>query len=103
LIIKKCNCVLLDLSKAFDCIQHDIFMDKLYQCRVCGIPHKIIKSNLTNITHQVQVTHIANNHLKEYLSDSLPVRYGVPQGFFLGPLLFIIYANDIPHLTKVKQ
>jgi hypothetical protein len=80
----KCNCVLLDLSKAFDCIQHYILMDKLYKYGVRGIPHKLIESYLRNRTQHVKVTHTEGNQMSEYLSDSLPVRYGVPQGSVLG-------------------
>jgi hypothetical protein len=87
----KCNCVLLDLSKAFDCIQHDILMDKLYKYGVRGISHKLIESYLRNRTQHVKVTHTEGNQMREYLSGSPPVGYGVPQGSVLGPLLFIIY------------
>jgi hypothetical protein len=73
-------------------------MDKLYQYGVCGVPHKLIKYNFTSRTQEVKVAHVANNQLKEYLSSSLPVRYGVLQGSVLGLLLFILYINDIPHL-----
>jgi hypothetical protein len=65
-------------------------MDKLYQYGVRGIPHTLIKSYLTSRTQQVKATHVANNELKEYLSTSLPVRYGVLQGSVRGPLLFIL-------------
>jgi hypothetical protein len=99
----KCKCVLLDLSKASDCIQHDILMDKIYKYGVWGIPHKLIESYLRNRTQHVKVTHTEGNEMREYLSGNLPVMYGVPQGLVLGQLLFTIYIYDIPHLTKGRS
>jgi hypothetical protein len=74
------------LLKGICCIQHNILMDKLCDNGVRGIPYKLIKSYITNMTQLVKVTHTENNQMKKYLSSSLPVSYGVPQGSVLVPL-----------------
>jgi hypothetical protein len=78
-------------------------MDKLYKYGVCGIPHGLIKSFLTNRTQNVKLAHIENNQMKEYLSSSLLVRYGVPWGLVLGPLYFMLYINDVVYKNDDKQ
>jgi hypothetical protein len=59
------NCEFLDLSEAFDCINHEELLDKVYQDGIQGIPHKLIQSYLTNRTYIVQIDYKMDKFLEK--------------------------------------
>ena len=81
----------LDLSKAFDCVDFEILITKLYRCGIRGLPLRLIENYLNNRKQYVSL--ITKNG--EIRSDLRDVNIGIPQGSILGPLLFLIYVYDL--------
>lgn len=84
--------VLLDFSKAFDTIHHDILLEVLGKKGLAHSALQMIKSYLKGRTQRVKL----NNNI----SSQISIKYGVPQGAILSPLLFCLYTSNLPSVIK---
>ena len=84
--------VFIDFRKAFDCVQHPVLLGKLRKLGFSGLVVDWVDSYLTDRKQRVY----ANDSYSDYLN----VTQGVPQGSVLGPLFYIVYANDIAQIVN---
>ena len=82
----------IDLSKAFDSLDHSILHHKLEYYGICNAEYRLLHSYLTNRFQYVEYEGIK--------SKSASITTGVPQGSILDPLLFLIYINDFPSVSN---
>ena len=91
-------CLYVDLTKAFDRVHHQTLLEKLEALGFRGPTLKLLKSYLSN-RQQYLVTE--DDHTgKRLISNGYTIERGVPQGSVLGPILYLLYVNELPKLLN---
>ena len=92
---KSSYCVFLDFAKAFDTVNHEILLSKLDHHGISGSSHSLFQTYLSNRVQQTEINGV--------LSEKGIIKHGVPQGSVLGPLLFLLYINDISESSNILK
>ena len=83
----------IDLSKAFDTVDHEVLLNKLDKYGIRGVVNKWFRSYLTDRKMRVKCTISSTGKCES--SEYRSLTYGAPQGSCLGPLIFLIFTNDL--------